>query len=151
MVSDEHTFRRGVTDLHIQCTTAPARPFPHDTPEQRNFPSQVTFGDYEGKTDTPAGSLTRGWSVVVPPLRDTGGIGGDVLKALVGTDAVACAAGAGQIPGRDTALEEAGILRDSGTTLESVVEGLHAVGQNDGRLQVSVPAGGVPYPGRAVF
>ena len=78
----------------------------------------------------------------MPPPRDTGGIGGDVLKALVGTDAVAYAAGAGQIPGRDTALEGAGILRDSGTTLESVVEGLHAVGLNDGRPQVSVPAGG---------
>lgn len=74
----------------------------------------------------------------MPPPTDTGSIGSDVLKALAGTDAVACAAGAGQIPGRGTALEQAAIMRDSGTTLDSVVEGLHAMGLSDGKPQVGV-------------
>lgn len=100
---------------------------------------QVTFGDYKGQADTPAGSLTRGWSVVPPP--DTGSGGGDVLKALLGTDAVVCAAGVGQIPGRSSALEQAAIVRDYGTILDSAVQGLHAVGLNDGKPQVSVQWG----------
>lgn len=84
------------------------------------------------------------------PPTDAGSMGGDVLKALAGTDAVACAAGAGQIPGRGTALEQAAVMRDTGTTLDSVVEGLHAVGLSDGKPQVSVPAG-VPYPYRVLI
>lgn len=66
--------------------------------------NQVTFGDSDGRWDTPAGSLALGWSVVNPGV--THGRG-DGASALTGSNAVVCAAGAGALPGESTAFAEA--------------------------------------------
>ncbi|CAM9209213.1 unnamed protein product [Ectocarpus sp. 4 AP-2014] len=67
-----------------------------------NKASKVTFGDSDGRLDTLAGSLAAGWSVVLPvevggPGNGSGGSTGGVTKALIGTNAIVCAAGAGPL------------------------------------------------------
>ncbi|CAB1113909.1 unnamed protein product [Ectocarpus sp. CCAP 1310/34] len=67
-----------------------------------NKASKVTFGDSDGRLDTRAGSLAAGWSVVLPvgvggPGNGSDGSTGGVTKALTGSNAIVCAAGAGPL------------------------------------------------------
>ncbi|CAM9247576.1 unnamed protein product, partial [Ectocarpus fasciculatus] len=77
-----------------------------------NKASKVTFGDSDGRLDTLAGSLAAGWSVVLPadvggPGKGSGGSTGGVTKALTGTNAIVCAAGAGPLLTKAAAALEA--------------------------------------------
>lgn len=94
---------------------------------------QVTFGDSDGRFDTPVGSLALGWSVVLPSKTSAG----NGMKALTGANAIVCAAGAGPLPSRTTR------RRDIGFSLASAVEGLELPRGRGGETQVriSVKAG----------
>lgn len=91
---------------------------------------QVTFGDSDGRFDTQAGSLTLGWSV---QHHITGGGGEQGNKALQGTNAVVCAAGAGPLPSVTAA---AARQRDLGSSLVSAIEGIDLPNLKDVERQV---------------
>lgn len=91
---------------------------------------QVTFGDSDGRFDTQAGSLTLGWSV---QHHITGGGGEHGNKALQGTNAVVCAAGAGPLPSVTAA---AARPRDLGNSLISAIEGIDLPNLKDVERQV---------------
>eukprot|EP00752_Nemacystus_decipiens_P012187 g10805.t1 len=97
--------------------------------------SKVTFGDSEGRSDALAGSLVNGWSVMLPAYGRSSD--NNATKALTGTNAVVCAAGAGPLPTKAAAAVEA--ARQNGMNLTHAGStAVAGVGSSDGDAQVCV-------------